>query len=47
VTPAEQNWQVLLAHLEAEKRCDFDGTLECLAEDCVFDSGDLKRQLGL
>ncbi|MBI1892777.1 MAG: ester cyclase [Candidatus Rokubacteria bacterium] len=37
MTPAEHNWQVLLAHLEAEKRCDFDGTLEGLAEDCVFE----------
>ena len=34
---AERNWQVLQAHLDAEKRCDLEGTLEGLAEDCVFE----------
>ena len=37
MTPAERNWQVLQAHLDAEKRCDLAGTLEGLADDCVFE----------
>jgi steroid delta-isomerase-like uncharacterized protein len=37
MTQAERNWQTLKAHLEAEYRCDLDGTLAGLVEDCAFE----------